>query len=335
MFSAKGLKVKISIIRKKHPKEVYCLSFESFIVPNLKHYSAKLLLFGEHVLLVGAPALAVPMNSFGGYWSWATTATGQPSQRSLRDFAAYLKTQGGFAPQFSQDLDKGLYFQSNIPEGYGLGSSGALCAAVYDRYALEKTHDLTALKAIFAKMECFFHGNSSGIDPLTIYAECPLLIEGKKYVKPVSPPVWEGQPPAVLLIDSRLPRQTGPLVEWFLRQYEESVFRERLEADLLPAHHSALKAWLKGDTSAFWPALRKLSEAQYNMLPPMIPATLRNFWLESLTKEDYALKICGAGGGGFVLAFAQSLPIAAALKLQLAQQGFPSTFWTPNLPTPS
>lgn len=299
----------------------------------MKRYSAKLFLFGEHVLLVGAPALAVPMDTFGGYWSWMPPDMGQAPQRSLRDFAAYLNDQGGFAPQFSQDLDAGLYFHSDIPEGYGLGSSGALCAAVYDRYALEKITDLSALKAIFSKMECFFHGNSSGIDPLTVYAACPILIEQKKYARQVQPSTWEGQAPSVLLVDSQLPRQTGPLVSWFLEQYEETLFRERLEGQLLPAHHHALNAWLEGDTTSFWPALRQLSRAQYEILPPMIPATLRNFWLESLTQKDYTLKICGAGGGGFVLAFAQSPLAAAALKLQLAQQGYPSTFWTPNPPT--
>lgn len=332
MFSAKGLKVKISIIRKKHPKEVYCLPFVSFIVPDLKRYSAKLLLFGEHVLLVGAPALAVPMDTFGGYWAWASPSTDQALQRSLRDFAAYLNTQGGFSSQFSKDLDAGLYFRSDIPEGYGLGSSGALCAAVYDRYALEKTGDLSALKAIFSEMECFFHGNSSGIDPLTVYAACPLLIEKKQYVKRVQPPTWEGSMPSILLVDSRLPRQTEPLVSWFLQQYEATAFREQLDAQLLPAHHHALNAWLEGNPKTFWPALRQLSQAQYEMLSPMIPTTLSNFWLESLTQEDYALKICGAGGGGFVLAFAKTPTAAAALKLQLAQQGHPSTLWTPPNP---
>ena len=30
---------------------------------------------------------------------------------------------------FQRDLDAGLFFQSDIPTGYGLGSSGALCAS--------------------------------------------------------------------------------------------------------------------------------------------------------------------------------------------------------------
>ena len=65
--------------------------------------------------------------------------------------------------KINEDFDQNLYFDSNIPQGYGLGSSGALVAAFYDRYALNKinyigkfTSDKIALlKNIFAKMESF------------------------------------------------------------------------------------------------------------------------------------------------------------------------------------
>jgi hypothetical protein len=44
-----------------------------------RSFSAKLLLFGEHVLLLGAPALAVPVAAFGGHWHWS-------EQRDRHDF---------------------------------------------------------------------------------------------------------------------------------------------------------------------------------------------------------------------------------------------------------
>ena len=60
-----------------------------------------------------------------------------------------------------------MYFDSSIPQGYGVGSSGALVAAIYDQYALNKitvlenlTKDkLVQLKTVFAAMESFFTGN--------------------------------------------------------------------------------------------------------------------------------------------------------------------------------
>ena len=36
------------------------------------------------------------------------------------------------------DVETGMYFDSSIPQGYGVGSSGALVAAIYDKYAKNK-----------------------------------------------------------------------------------------------------------------------------------------------------------------------------------------------------
>ena len=77
----------------------------------------------------------------------------------------------------NKDVADGMYFDSSIPQGYGVGSSGALVAAIYDKYTIEKItvlenltrEKLLKLKTIFGKMESFFHGKSSGLDPLNSY----------------------------------------------------------------------------------------------------------------------------------------------------------------------
>lgn len=189
----------------------------------MHRYPAKLLLFGEHILLTGAPALAVPVPAFAGHWSWSESMVGK--QKRLLEFAQSdtLKFVRGLDVQrFQQDLSQGLFLDSNIPTGYGLGSSGALCAAIYDRYCTEKTTDLDVLKSIFAQMEGFFHGSSSGIDPLTSYLAQPVLIENKTEVQLAVTQSW-AEPPTVFLLDSTLPRQTGPLVQWFLGKTHDAV----------------------------------------------------------------------------------------------------------------
>jgi mevalonate kinase len=276
-----------------------------------RRYPAKLLLFGEHVLLLGAPALAVPVPAFYGQWADARSApeteTAQTTARRKRlfDFAAALDRAIFKTDDFLKDLEAGLHFESNIPEGYGLGSSGALCAAVYDRYAARKTEDLTELKSVLAEMESFFHGNSSGIDPLTSYVDAPLRIENKTDVQKAVPARWS-HAPLVFLIDTRLPRQTGPLVRWFLEQSKTPDFLQLLDNEYFLMHRQMLDAWLAADASAFWPALRGVSRFQLERLPPMIPAPFRKFWEESLAQTEFSLKICGAGGGGFILGFARA-----------------------------
>ena len=277
-------------------------------------FPAKLLLFGEHVLLLGAPALAIPVAGFGGHWAMGT----QPDRHfnRMRQFAGNeaLKSVDSLdTEQFLSDLEAGLYFDSNIPTGYGLGSSGALCAAIYERYVGAKTTDLPALKAIFAQMESFFHGNSSGIDPLTSYVGAPLLIQNKTEVQRAVSNPWNTDQPCVFLLDSELPRRTGPLVEWFLAQSKQADFAQKLSEEYLPAHSNLLNAWLAADPELFWPNLRRVSRFQFEHFEPMIPANLRNFWAESLDNQDFTLKICGAGGGGFVLGFAKDAATAQAL----------------------
>ena len=80
-----------------------------------RSFSAKLLLFGEHVLLLGAPALAVPVAAFGGHWHWS--AQRDRHHARLRQFAeseVLSSIQTLDNKQFVRDLDAGLCFQSNI-----------------------------------------------------------------------------------------------------------------------------------------------------------------------------------------------------------------------------
>lgn len=281
----------------------------------MRHYPSKLLLFGEHVLLLGSTALALPLSMFQGEWQETDDIMPNALSKQMLRFAesrqlAQIKNLDVQA--FQREIGFGLKFESNIPMGYGLGSSGALCAGVYDRFCSKKTTDLTQLKSIFAKMEGFFHGASSGIDPLTSYLQQPLLIRHKTSVSvPVMQP-W-ARPPVICLIDSALPRQTGPLVQWFLAQQEERDFARLLKRDLLPAHEAMVQGWLDANADVFWPNLRRVSQFQLENMSPMIPETLRTMWMESFEQQDIVFKICGAGGGGFMLGFSQSKAAFQAL----------------------
>jgi mevalonate kinase len=102
------------------------------------------------------------------------------SNENLRSFRNFLQTIDSSIVLFdfkkmNNDLLNGMYFSSTIPQGYGVGSSGALVAAFYDRYAENKytilenlTRDkILILKNIFSKMESYFHGQSSQQDSNT------------------------------------------------------------------------------------------------------------------------------------------------------------------------
>ena len=44
-----------------------------------------------------------------------------------------------------------MYFDSSIPQGYGVGSSGALVASIYDKYAADK---ITVLENLTREISC-------------------------------------------------------------------------------------------------------------------------------------------------------------------------------------
>lgn len=109
------------------------------------------------------------------------------------------------------DVARGMYFDSSIPQGYGVGSSGALVAAIYDKYANDKItvlenltrEKLLQLKTIFGQMESFFHGKSSGLDPLNSYLSIPILINSKDNIEATGIPSQSATGKgAVFLLDS-------------------------------------------------------------------------------------------------------------------------------------
>ncbi|MCK5637882.1 MAG: mevalonate kinase, partial [Flavobacteriaceae bacterium] len=160
-------------------------------------FYAKILLFGEYGIIKDSKGLAIPYNSFQGALKVSPNLNEKEnlSNQKLFDFYNYLKSNNNGLDlrlnEFKKDIERGLNFDSSIPQGYGVGSSGALVAAVYDKYANNKitvlenlTRDkLLKLKAIFSQMESFFHGKSSGLDPLNSYLSIPILINSKNNIE--------------------------------------------------------------------------------------------------------------------------------------------------------
>lgn len=279
-------------------------------------FSSKLLLFGEHTILRGSAALALPLPLFSGKWAYATPENAPVLQRNLAEWCQYLAEQqskGALEAEldlarFKEDLAAGLYFDSNIPNGYGAGSSGALCAALYARFALQPIGRrdearYPELKRILGQMESFFHGSSSGTDPLIVYLNQPVLLQADGGIQTVDVPDWPLATTGFqfFLLDTGIQRSTAPWVNLFLERCAEAAYLENIQQDLIPLTAQAIAAFRTGD----WPGLFKkwsgISALQQVNFAPMIPESFQALWKEGLTSGNFALKLCGAGGGGFLL----------------------------------
>ncbi len=259
-------------------------------------------MFGEHTVNLGSQALAMPLPLFEGHWDFSKNKNYWPGH--LEKYADYLNTAPLFIKldisRFKKELSEGLFFKSNIPSGYGAGSSGALVAAIFDRYCMVREgKDLTLLKKTLAQMEGYFHGKSSGTDPMICYLNTALVLN-KKEVKKVESPKMK-LPHTLFLLDTGIKRKATPFIAYFLEKNKEVVFNEKLNLDYLPAVDSAIDFFLKGKWRSLFSQFNLISEFQFDNLEKMIPAGFLEIWEKGLNSKYFKLKICGAGGGGFIL----------------------------------
>lgn len=287
-------------------------------------FSAKILLFGEYSIIRSSKALAMPYSLFDGKLNFPEKQnTGVDSELSA--FSQYLKKQNqkgnlsfNFDHQsFSFDISSGIRFKSTIPQGYGVGSSGALCAAVFDRYARisdEQKNDIAFLKDCFKEMESHFHGSSSGVDPLISYLNVPLLIDSKKQLTEVVLKN-ESKGPGLFLLNTGRARRTEPLVNLFMEKCSSKDFAYLCDRVLTPISDECIKYYINDDREKLWKKFKELSSFQFEHFNPMIPALYRDLWTEGLESNDFYLKLCGAGGGGFLLGLARDI---SKLPSQLA-----------------
>lgn len=229
--------------------------------------------------------------------------------------------------KFKNDIDDGLFFESTIPQGFGLGSSGAMVAALYDRYVIDKLsnswklsmNQIQYLRNVFAQLESHFHGTSSGIDPLNSYLKMPLLINQESEINIVGLPrkKYAGNN-AIFLINTGTPRKTGPLVNHFLEKYEsDKSFSNRINNELIPLTNSCIHSLVDGQIDEFFDSLSKLSLFQLNNFEHMILDSFKDVWRSGLETGNYNLKLCGAGGGGFLLGFTKNF---GATKQELKER---------------
>lgn len=297
-------------------------------------FYSKILLFGEYGIIKDSKGLSIPYNFYNGALKIDEhkTINTKKSNDSLLRFAKYLATLQNEKPELvtfdidalKADVDKGLYFDSSIPQGYGVGSSGALVAAIYDKYATQKItvlenltrEKLLQLKAIFAEMESFFHGKSSGLDPLNSYLSLPILINSKDNIEPAGiPSQTEDGKGAVFLLDSGSTGETAPMVHIFMENMKQEGFRSMVKDQFVKHTDACVHDFLKGDVKSLFGNVKQLSKVVLDNFKPMIPKQFHTLWKKGIETNAYYLKLCGSGGGGYMLGFTEDIDKAReALK---------------------
>ena len=283
-------------------------------------FYAKILLFGEYGIIKDSKGLAIPYNAYRGALKTSESLLGNAleSNQNLDRFYKYLAAlQTDLVSfnlvSFKKDVENGMYFDSSIPQGYGVGSSGALVASIYDKYAANKTtvlenltrDKLLNLKAVFALMESFFHGKSSGLDPLNSYLSLPILINSKDHVEPAGIPSQKEGKGAVFLLDSEQAGETEPMVNIFMNKMKNEGFRKMISEEFSTTTDACIEDFLQGNVKSLFGNVKSLSKIVLTNFKPMIPDAFHKVWEKGIATNDYYLKLCGSGGGGYILGFTE------------------------------
>lgn len=295
----------------------------------------KAILLGEHSVLYGTPAIALPLTALSltarlaaqpaGELTLASDLyTGPAAQAPARIAPVVAAVEAACARAGRAPRGLALTIDSEIPFERGLGSSAAVGAAIARAVAdlTGADFDAEAVQRVIMAAETIAHGRSSGLDGRTVAAAGPILLrEGAVAEVPV------GRPLTLVIADSGRPGATSQTV---------AAVRALREAD--PARADAVIARLGAIVEA---SLEPFGDGRAGELGALMDEAHK--LLRELRVSDAVLdrlvaaaraagaagaKLTGGGRGGCVLALAHGADDAAELRRALAAAGAERTWQT-------
>lgn len=285
---------------------------------------AKLILMGEHFVVYGCPAIAIPVPGL------ELQATLRYEPESVQSFDSDICSSSseifrdspngssGIRPRthlqtcvdisarhFGMDPER-LHVEvcSSIPVGSGLGSSAAVSVAVARAVAglvdgLDRDELSTSIRKISIQAETLAHGKPSGID-----TEVCITERAVRFVKGLKPDVviWQ-RPPSIglVLMNTGVPSSTSHMVarasEYIQRN---SAGFERLREDYIKDLDKTCVVLGEGD----YKALGVLADRQHERLKILEVSSpeLEKLVITARALGAHGAKLSGAGGGGVAFA---------------------------------
>ncbi len=158
-------------------------------------------------------------------------------------------------------------------------------------------------------MESFFHGKSSGLDPLICYFNHPLLIRSKNNIFKIKIPKMKGKG-AIFLINSGFPKKTSSMINIFLKKLKNKKFKKIFKEEFIKYNEKCIETFLHGDFKILLNYVKLLSYWVFHYFRPMIPKIFLKIWKKGLMTNTHYFKLCGSGGGGFILGFTPNYNIS-------------------------
>lgn len=297
----------------------------------------KVILLGEHAVVHGAPAIALPVPQLvveaaaeetGGASTLSSTlyqgtldAAPERLQPTVTAVRAALERHG------SHHVGVALRIRSDIPVERGLGSSAAVSAATIEavlRMLGEEVDDPGVRHELIQRAERVAHGTPSGIDARMVVSDSPLWYRQGRFEG-----VRAGAPFAFVVADTGTPSGTRDAVAGVHAQRAADRPRvDRVVAELDGLARAARGDLLGGDRDALGSRMTR-AHALLQQLAVSSPELDR---LVQAAHDAGALgaKLTGGGRGGCIVALAADAGRARDLAGSLLRSGATAA-WTTNL----
>ena len=165
--------------------------------------------------------------------------------------------------------------------------------------------DLTEKKYVTLKSDDLFVDVLEGKELVT---DSDTSINSKKDIKVTGIPSQQRDGEgAVFLLDSGEVSTTAPMINIFMEKMKKDGFRKMLNNQFIKYTNSCVEDFLNGDLSSLFLNTKKLSKVVFDNFKPMIPNKYHSLWKKGIDNDSYFLKLCGSGGGGYILGFTKNI----------------------------
>ncbi|HEY9856029.1 MAG TPA: mevalonate kinase [Stenomitos sp.] len=305
---------------------------------------AKIILIGEHAVVYGHPAIALPFPPLSARGTAVPAEEGtairsdrysgmvarlqdgydipaplRPAAEAVRASLEAIERAGGPVLPFD------LFLESDIPPGSGLGSSAAIAvAAVRATFAFHgRKAPPAVLRLLATRAEAIAHGTSSGLDPTTVAADGPI-----RFVRDRAPiDLNVVRPFGLVVADSGETAATGEMVMRVKTRLEESPEAQTQLARLGELAEQAVWHLEHGEYAELGAGM----DEAHLLLGALGVSTDRLDAIVTAARNAgaYGAKLSGAGGGGCAVALVpieRLMPVAEAMRAAGATQAWPTQY---------